>query len=184
MQSSLDGIKKKSTKKLKKQSLDKDFAISDSQKRAFIKTLGVVGAGAMVYSMFPKKASALMFGSSPNSTEATAIKNIAGTVIDPATEETLQSVAKDQTLQAVAKEATLQAVATETTLQNVATEATLQSVAGMNVPKYDYISASYPDDTTEVYTYKTGGSSGTTVATIHVLYLDSSKEKLVSIRKS
>lgn len=38
--------------------------------------------------------------------------------------------------------------------------------------EYDFIAASYPDDNTEVYTYKSGGVGGTTVATITVTYAD------------
>ncbi len=49
---------------------------------------------------------------------------------------------------------------------------------------YDYIGASYPDTTTDVFTYKTGGASGTTVAVITITYIDSSKESVSSISKS
>ena len=49
---------------------------------------------------------------------------------------------------------------------------------------YDYVSVSYPNATTETYTYKQGGASGTTVATITVTYTDSSKESVLTIEKS
>lgn len=45
---------------------------------------------------------------------------------------------------------------------------------------YDYIGGSYPNDTTEVYTFKMGGSGGTTVATVTVVYTDSTKELILS----
>lgn len=49
---------------------------------------------------------------------------------------------------------------------------------------FDYIAASFPDSVTEQYVYKIGGSSGTTVATITVVYTDSSKSQLDSVTKS
>lgn len=67
---------------------------------------------------------------------------------------------------------------------NPATEDTLSSIAGLSIPKHDYILASYPDNITEVYTYKIGGSSGTTVGTITVVYTDSTKDILSSVTKS
>lgn len=59
-------------------------------------------------------------------------------------------------------------------------------VVGRNaliVEQFDYISVSYPTDTTEVYTYKSGGSSGTIVATVTVVYQTSTKENLSSVTK-
>jgi hypothetical protein len=49
---------------------------------------------------------------------------------------------------------------------------------------YDYISAAYPDSTTETYTFKNGGSGGTTVATVTVVYTDATKENLSSVTKT
>lgn len=49
---------------------------------------------------------------------------------------------------------------------------------------FDYIAATYPTATSEVYTYKTGGSGGTTVATITVTYSDSTKEQVTSVERS
>lgn len=43
---------------------------------------------------------------------------------------------------------------------------------------YNFIDATYPSATQEVYVYKTGGSGGTTVATVTVNYTDASKEVL------
>jgi len=48
---------------------------------------------------------------------------------------------------------------------------------------YDYIAVAYPTSSTETYTYKTGGASGTTVATVTVTYTDSTKQNLSSIAK-
>ena len=49
---------------------------------------------------------------------------------------------------------------------------------------FDYIGVSYPDTETETYTYKTGGSGGTTVATVTVVYTTSSKDVLSSVTRS
>jgi len=50
---------------------------------------------------------------------------------------------------------------------------------------YDYIGATYPDTSTEVYTYKTGGSGGTTVGVITVVYSDAvTKNILTSVTKT
>ena len=46
---------------------------------------------------------------------------------------------------------------------------------------YDSITVAYPSDSVETYTYKTGGVSGTTVATITVTYVSSAKTQLVSV---
>lgn len=50
---------------------------------------------------------------------------------------------------------------------------------------FDYIGAGYPDTSTEVYTYKTGGSGGTTVGTITVVYSDAvTKQIITSVTKT
>jgi hypothetical protein len=49
---------------------------------------------------------------------------------------------------------------------------------------YDYIEVTYPTDVSETYIYKTGGSSGITVATVTVVYQDSCKEVLLSVTKT
>jgi len=49
---------------------------------------------------------------------------------------------------------------------------------------FDYIGATYPDTSTEVYTYKLGGASGTLVGVITVVYTDSSKANILSVTKT
>lgn len=49
---------------------------------------------------------------------------------------------------------------------------------------FDYISANYGGATSDVYTYKTGGSGGTTVATITVAWTDATKAVLVSVTRT
>ncbi len=49
---------------------------------------------------------------------------------------------------------------------------------------FDYIAATYPDSVTEIYTYKTGGSGGSTVATITVIYQDGTKALITSVTRT
>lgn len=49
--------------------------------------------------------------------------------------------------------------------------------------KYDYVSLALTDSVTETYTFKIGGSSGTTVATVTVIYTDSKKCTISSVEK-
>jgi len=58
------------------------------------------------------------------------------------------------------------------------------SINGFALPQYDYIGASYPTTTSEVYEYKDGGSSGTTVAIFTVVYTDTTKSVLSSVTKT
>jgi hypothetical protein len=57
-------------------------------------------------------------------------------------------------------------------------------VGGLSVPLHDYIATTYPTDSSEVYTFKTGGSGGTTVATITITYTDDTKENLLTVERS
>lgn len=52
------------------------------------------------------------------------------------------------------------------------------NVAGLLSETYDYFSVAYPSATQEVYTFKTGGSGGTLVATLTLNYTDSTKNFL------
>ena len=49
---------------------------------------------------------------------------------------------------------------------------------------WDYVAVTYPSGTQEVYTFKTGGSGGTTVGTITVNYTDSTKASLLNAARS
>lgn len=138
--------------------------IKDAQRRQFIKMLGVAGIGAFAYSLIPKRAHALVFGSEKKTAiqGSIKIKNKKGRAINPATDGGLRDI-KDA-------------------VENV--NKTSQSVAGMNIPQHDYLAVAYPNSTSEVYTYKVGGSSGSVVATLTVTYADSSKDHLVSVSKN
>ena len=65
----------------------------------------------------------------------------------------------------------------------LATEATLLKVPGLSIPIYDYISVTYPVATTEVFTFKTGGSGGATVAVVTIVYTDATKANLLTVTK-
>lgn len=54
----------------------------------------------------------------------------------------------------------------------------------LNLPAYDYMSRTLTNSTTETYTYKTGGASGTTVATVTIVYTDSTLATISSVTKS
>jgi hypothetical protein len=99
----------------------------DSKKRSFLKMAGVVGAGALAVSLIPKKAEALVFGSTPTS-NTVGVKDSNNKRIDPAQETggnlaTLagKDFATQTTLATVAKESggNLGTVATNT--GNIAT---------------------------------------------------------------
>lgn len=55
------------------------------------------------------------------------------------------------------------------------------SVQGLDIPDHDYISLSYTGDNLTGVVYKTGGSSGTTVATLALTY---SGSNLTSVTRS
>ena len=57
------------------------------------------------------------------------------------------------------------------------------STGTLIVSLYDYISAAYPIDTTEVYTFKVGGAGGTTVATVTIVYTDNTKAKISTVTR-
>ena len=50
--------------------------------------------------------------------------------------------------------------------------------------QYDYVAVTYPTGTTEVYTFKNGGSGGTVVAIITLIYTDTTKVNLSSAERS
>jgi hypothetical protein len=49
---------------------------------------------------------------------------------------------------------------------------------------YDYVSVAYPLATSEVYTFKTGGAGGTTIATVTLVYTDATKANLSTVTKT
>lgn len=55
------------------------------------------------------------------------------------------------------------------------------SVSGLIPKEYDYIAVTYPTDTTETYTFKIGGSGGTTISAVTLTYTDDTKCYLSSV---
>ncbi len=71
--------------------------IKDSNKRNFLKILGMTGAGFIATSLFPKKAEALILGGTPTSS-VVGVKNAANARINPATQETAATLLKTSDL--------------------------------------------------------------------------------------
>src|SRR3989338_4095053 len=67
--------------------------IGDKTKRTFLKVAGIAGAGLVGSLLLPKKAEALIMGSSPT-TGVVGVKNATNARINPAREETLSGVLK------------------------------------------------------------------------------------------
>jgi hypothetical protein len=78
----------------------------------------------------------------------------------------------------------------EPVLKNNTSDGVYVHVVGNDVPgalvssDYDYISVAYTNTTTETYTYKTGGASGDTVATVVVVYTDDTKANISSVTRT
>lgn len=71
--------------------------IGDKNKRTFLKVAGIAGAGIIASLLLPKKADALIMGSSPT-TGVVGVKNAANTRINPATQETVSTLLKTSDL--------------------------------------------------------------------------------------
>lgn len=67
----------------------------NTKKRLFLKLLGVAGLGFVGSLIFPKKADAYVFGSTPAS-NTVGIKNSSNARINPATEESVQALTSGQ----------------------------------------------------------------------------------------
>lgn len=147
---SLDGIKKIKTKS------SEESSVKDLQKRKFVKLAGIAGIGALAYSLIPKPAHGIIFGSSMR-TDSVGIKNVSGTQINPATE-----AKQDDIISAIT------------------------GSAGLVPDSYDYVALTYVSagngiGEIETATYKTGGSGGTTVAILTLAY--DANSNLTSVTK-
>jgi len=74
-----------------------ELAVTDKNKRQFLKVAGVAGVSLGASLLFPKKAQAFIMGSSPT-TGVVGVKDAANARINPATEETLGEVLKTSDL--------------------------------------------------------------------------------------
>ncbi|MEK7552451.1 MAG: hypothetical protein AAB534_03485 [Patescibacteria group bacterium] len=80
---------------VKKISTDAKDKESDNRKRTFLKVASVAGAGLIASQLIPKKAEALIMGSTPSSS-VVGVKNASNTRINPATNETVSSLLTGQ----------------------------------------------------------------------------------------
>lgn len=61
----------------------------------------------------------------------------------------------------------------------------ISAIGGFQIPPNDYISRAWSAGTfTEVWTFKTGGSGGTTVGTITIIYDDVDMSNIISVTKT
>ena len=55
---------------------------------------------------------------------------------------------------------------------------------GIGLPPYDYVALTISPATTETYVFKTNGASGTTVATITIVYTDSTRSDISTVTRT
>lgn len=59
-----------------------------------------------------------------------------------------------------------------------------QNLAGLSMPPYDYVSLGTTNGSTDVWTFKTGGSAGGTVNVITIIYTDAGKGTISTVTKT
>lgn len=59
----------------------------------------------------------------------------------------------------------------------------LLTANGLSLPSWDYMSLGISSET-ETYTFKTGGSGGSTVATVTIVYTDSGRTDILTVTKT
>lgn len=57
------------------------------------------------------------------------------------------------------------------------------TAGGISLPKWDYVTQTQAS-TTDTWTFKTGGSGGTTVATVTISYTDNTKNTISTVAKT
>lgn len=58
------------------------------------------------------------------------------------------------------------------------------SGGGLVTSSYDYIAYTNTNSTTDTYVYKSGGSGGTTVATVTIVFTDTSKQQMSTVTRT
>lgn len=66
----------------------------------------------------------------------------------------------------------------------VSVQGSVATTTGLSVPAHDYVSYTNTSSVVDTYVFKTGGSGGTTVATLTITYTDSSKAQVQSVEKT
>ena len=92
--------KKKKIQKSETPILKQKLVAPDTKKRLFLKLMGVVGLGFVGSLLSPKKADALVFGSTPTS-NVVGVKNSSNVRVNPATEETVATLATETTVASI-----------------------------------------------------------------------------------
>jgi len=65
----------------------------------------------------------------------------------------------------------------------VDSDGALVSISGLSIPAFDY-TAQTQDTLTDTWTFKTGGASGTTVATVTITYTDAGKDVISTVART
>ena len=73
----------------------------------------------------------------------------------------------------------------QTTYENDLAARRVTAISGLIPGTYDYVEVAYPTTTTEVYTFRSGGSGGNIVSIITLVYSDpATKSILISAAKT
>lgn len=67
---------------------------------------------------------------------------------------------------------------------SVSTPQIVTEKAALIKDPFDYIGVTSPDGVTDVYTFRAGGATGTVVATLTIIYTDSTKVTLSSLART
>lgn len=85
------GMQEKEEPRVVTQEPISESSVKDNDRRIFLKALGVAGVGLAASQLIPKKAEALVMGSTP-AANVVGVKNSSNTRVNPATEDTLGSI--------------------------------------------------------------------------------------------
>lgn len=63
-------------------------------------------------------------------------------------------------------------------------DTSISVVSGIHIPEYDYVSYTNTNTTTDTYTFKSGGSGGRAVATVVIVYTDTTKDQISTVTRT